>query len=354
MHRPRRHPISRRVGSDGVTGMDGDFLFASSEAAPQGARAAAETGEAALLDAYSRAVVGVVDKVAPAVVHLQVAGAGPAGRGATGSGVVVTPDGFLLTNSHVVHGGAAVRATLNDGRTVPAYRVGEDPDTDLAVLRLHDGAPGWAKLGDSAAIHVGQLVVAIGNPLGFECTVTAGVVSALGRSIRARSGRLIDDVIQTDAALNPGNSGGPLLSSAGEVIGINTAVIMGAQGLCFAIASNTATFVLGEILRHGEVRRSYLGLAGQTVRLPRRLVRLHGLAGEGGVRVMSVEPEGPAARAGLAAGDVIVGLAGRPIGGIDDLQRWLTAERIEAAAPLDLLRGAELRAVTIVPGPRHR
>jgi S1-C subfamily serine protease len=332
--------------------MDGDIGFVAdvSGAAPQASRAS--EGDAALLDAYSRAVVGVVEAVAPAVVHLQVARGSQGSRGGTGSGVIFTPDGFVLTNSHVVHGGSMLRATLNDGRTVPAYLVGEDPDTDLAVLRLHDGAPGWARLGDSAAIRVGQLVVAIGNPLGFECTVTAGVVSALGRSIRAQSGRLIDDVIQTDAALNPGNSGGPLLSSAGEIVGINTAVIMGAQGLCFAIGSNTAQFVVGEILRHGEVRRSWIGIAGQTVRLPRRLVRFHGLTGEGGVRVMSVEQDSPAAKAGMAAGDVIVRIVGRPIEGIDDLQRWLTAERIGDHADLEMLRGTDLRRLVMVPGPR--
>jgi S1-C subfamily serine protease len=333
--------------------MDGDFAFVVDDSASPARGGRAADGDAALLDAYSRAVVGVVESVSPAVVHLQVARSASGGGGGTGSGVIFTPDGFLLTNSHVVHGAGALRATLNDGRAVPAYPVGEDPDTDLAVLRLHDAAPGWARLGDSAAIRVGQLVVAIGNPLGFECTVTAGVVSALGRSIRAQSGRLIDDVIQTDAALNPGNSGGPLLSAAGEIVGINTAVIMGAQGLCFAIGSNTARFVVGEILRHGEVRRSWIGIAGQTVRLPRRLVRFHALAGEGGVRVMSVEADSPAAKSGVAAADVIVRIAGQPIEGIDDLQRWLTAERCGAAAGLDLLRGTELRSLTIVPGPRR-
>jgi S1-C subfamily serine protease len=316
---------------------------------------AAALPDSELHDAYSRAVVGAVETVGPAVIHLGVYGRAKDGqempRGA-GSGVIFTPDGFALTNSHVVHGSTRLEANLNDGRVVPAYLVGEDPDTDLALVRIHEPVPAWAELGESQALRVGQLVVAIGNPLGFEASVTAGVVSALGRSLRGQSGRLIDGVLQTDAALNPGNSGGPLVDSRGRVVGINTAVIRGAQGLCFAISSDMAKFVAGEILRHGKVRRSYIGLAGQNVRLPRRFVRHHNLAGESGVRIASIEPDSPARAAGLLTGDIIVAFEGAPVDGIDDLHRRLTADRIGVTSRLDVLRGTVLKTFRIAPSER--
>lgn len=317
----------------------------------------AETAsDGALLDAYSRAVAGAVDRVAPAVVHLQARRRGNGGKAempaGAGSGVIFTPDGFVLTNSHVVHGASAIEATLTDGRTLPAYLVGDDPDTDLALLRVHADQLAHAELGDSAKIRVGQLAVAIGNPFGFQATVTAGVVSALGRSLRSRTGRLIDDIVQTDAALNPGNSGGPLVNAAGEIVGINTAIIPMAQGICFAIASNTARFVVSELMRHGQVRRSYIGVAGQTVPLPRRLVRHHELSVEAGARVMSVEPGSPAAKAGLLSGDIIVGLAGEPVTGVDALHRLMTADRIGERLPLAVLRLTRKLALEIEPAAR--
>jgi S1-C subfamily serine protease len=314
--------------------------------------------DGALLDAYSRAVAGAVDRVAPAVVHLQAKrrGANGAQRGersvGAGSGVIFTPDGFVLTNSHVVHDASAIEATLTDGRTLPAYLVGDDPDTDLALLQLHGDGLAHAELGDSAKIRVGQLAVAIGNPFGFQATVTAGVVSALGRSLRTGTGRLIDDIVQTDAALNPGNSGGPLVTAKGEIIGINTAIIPMAQGICFAIASNTARFVVSELLRHGKVRRSYIGVAGQTVPLARRLVRFHELAVESGARVMSVEPDSPAASAGLVSGDIIVALGGAPVTGVDALHPLLTADRIGKVLELDVLRLTRKVKLSIVPAAR--
>jgi S1-C subfamily serine protease len=321
--------------------------------------APAETpDDTALLDAYSRAVAGAVDRVSPAVVHLQAKRRAnntvhsadlPAGAG---SGVIFTPDGFVLTNSHVVHGASAIDAILTDGRTLPAYLVGEDPDTDLALLRLHADHLVHAELGDSAKIRVGQLVVAIGNPFGFQATVTAGVVSALGRSLRSRTGRLIDDIVQTDAALNPGNSGGPLVTANGEIVGINTAIIPMAQGICFAIASNTARFVVSELLRHGKVRRSYIGVAGQTVPLPRRFVRHHELSVESGARVMSVEPESPAAKAGLVSGDIVVRLGAEPVTGVDALHRLMTADRVGEKIPLEVLRLTRKLRLEIVPAAR--
>ena len=300
-----------------------------------------------LLDAYSAAVTGAVDKVAPAVVHLQAGGQG------SGSGVIFTPDGFVLTNSHVVHGAPKVEATLSDGRVLQAYPVGDDPDTDLALLRLHAPGLAWADLGASDRVRVGQIAIAIGNPLGFQCTVTAGVVSALGRSLRTQNGRLIDDVVQTDAALNPGNSGGPLVSTRGEIIGINTAIIRGAQGICFAIASNMARYVVPELIRHGRIRRSFIGVAGQTVPLARRTVRFHGLSQESGVRIMSIEPGSPAERADLLTGDVIVALDDEPVGAIDALHRRLTAERVGRPCRLTILRRTDKRTHEIVPSERR-
>jgi S1-C subfamily serine protease len=267
---------------------------------------------------------------------------------ASGSGFIFTPDGFVLTNSHVVHGASKLGVTLSDGRSYEATMIGEDPDTDIAVLRIHADRLVTAVLGDSNAIRVGQVAVAIGNPYGFQCTVTAGVVSALGRSLRSQSGRLIDDVIQTDAALNPGNSGGPLVTSRGEVIGVNTAVILPAQGLCFAIGINTAKHTAGLLIRHGKIRRGYIGVAGQNVTLPRRLVLLHGVAASG-VLVISLEPSGPAHRAGLTEGDVIVEYAGRRVAGIDDLHKLLTTEQVGRKVELTVLRAAKKLAIEITP-----
>src|SRR6188474_2752516 len=281
--------------------------------------------EGDLLDAYSRAVIEASEKVSPSVVYIQVTGSG------SGSGFVFTPDGFILTNSHVVHGASKVDVTLMDGRKFQAQLIGDDPDTDLAVIRITAPNLVPAQLGDSQSIRVGQLVIAIGNPYGFQYTVTAGVVSALGRSLRAQSGRLMDGVIQTDAALNPGNSGGPLVNSRGEVIGVNTAMILPAQGICFAIASNTAQFIAGRLIRDGKISRSYIGLAGQNVPIPRRIIRFYQLPVETGVLVVSFETNAEASaakEAGLLAGDLLIEFDGYPIRGIDDLHKLLTDERI--------------------------
>jgi S1-C subfamily serine protease len=304
-----------------------------------------------MLDAYSEAVASVVDRVGPAVVRVEPQAKGrPAG---VGSGVIISPDGLILTNSHVMQGRREAGLTVSDGRTVDARVLGDDPDTDLAVLRAtSDGLP-YAALGDSKQLRRGQIAVAIGNPLGFESTVTAGVVSALGRSLRGSTGRLIDDVIQTDAALNPGNSGGPLVSTRGDVIGINTAVILGAQGICFAVASNTASFVVSELIRHGRVRRASIGVAGQTVPLPRRVAHAAGLTSRSGVVVVSVEADTPAARAGVAAGDVILALDQEPITGVDDLVRVLNGSRIGQSTRLKLLRHGNMREVTVTPIERR-
>ncbi len=303
--------------------------------------------DSALLDAYSRAVIGAADEVGPAVLHLQIDGGGD--RGGAGSGVVFTPDGYVLTNSHVVAGAKRLQATFPDGRAMAASLVGDDPDTDLAVLRLAGEAPAFARLGDARKLRVGQLVIAIGNPFGFQATVTAGVVSALGRSLRARSGRLIDSVIQTDAALNPGNSGGPLVTAAGEVVGINTAIIAMAQGICFSISANTVEFVASRLIRDGRVKRSYIGLSGQNIVLPRRVVRFHDLAREGGVRVEATSADGAARRAGLLLGDIIVGFAGEPVGTVDELHRLLTEERVGTPAAVTVLRRAEKRELYVTP-----
>jgi S1-C subfamily serine protease len=311
--------------------------------------------DAGLLDAYSAAVVSAVERVAPAVVHLEVvmrAAERRRPRGpsvGTGSGFIFTPDGFVLTNSHVVEGASAIRATLADGRTSNAELVGSDPDTDLAVLRIDAPSLSAAELGDSSELRPGQLVIAIGNPLGFQATVTAGVVSALGRSMRSASGRLIDAVIQTDAALNPGNSGGPLVNSRGTVVGINTAVIAGAQGICFAIPVSTARFVIPRLIREGRVRRSYIGVSGQTVRLSRRRVQVSRLAATGGVLVVEVEQGSPAQRAGVRPRDIIVAFAGAPVASVDDLQRVLTDERIGREADVVVLRDGTQQTIHVVP-----
>jgi S1-C subfamily serine protease len=309
--------------------------------------AAAVAGVPAL-DPYSAQVVHAFERVGPTVVHVNVlrADGRPVGQG---SGVIFTPDGYVLTNSHVVSRAARLRATLTDGQALDATLVGDDPATDTAVLRLNASGLPHAELGQSAQLRVGQLVVAIGNPLGFTCTVTAGIVSALGRTLRGPSGRFIDSVIQTDAPLNPGNSGGPLVSGAGKVVGINTATIAPAQGICFAIGIDTAVWVATRLMRDGRVRRSRLGLSGQTVPIDVRLRRLHGLTQATGVLVMEIAADGAAARAGLRAGDVIVSLEGVPIGGVDDLHRALTGERAGQQVLLGLLRRAEQVTLTAQP-----
>jgi S1-C subfamily serine protease len=311
-----------------------------------------------LLDAYSVAVIRAAERVSPSVVNIEVTGpptprrrggAAPGPARGTGSGFVLAPDGFVLTNSHVVHGASRIEVTLGEGSRHEAVLLGDDPATDLAVIRIEAPGLAAAPLGDSRRIRVGQVAIAIGNPYGFQTTVTAGVVSALGRSLRSRTGRLIDNVIQTDAALNPGNSGGPLVNSRGEVIGVNTAVIYPAQGICFAIAVDTAKFVAAQLIQSGRVRRSYIGVAANSVPLGRRTVRYHRLTQSAGVRIASVEPKSPAARAGLQPGDVAVSFAGAPLEDIDSLQRLLTEERVGRPESMTILRGTEKRAVTIVP-----
>lgn len=302
-----------------------------------------------MLDAYSQRVSGVAETVGPAVVRVEALGTQ---RGGSGSGVIISSDGLILTNSHVVQGASTTRISTADQQTFEARVIGDDPHTDLALLHGHAPAKLQAAvLGDSKTLKPGHLVVAIGNPLGFESTVTAGVVSALGRSLRSSSGRLIDDVIQTDAALNPGNSGGPLVNSRGEVVGINTAVIMGAQGICFAVASNTASFVLSELIQHGRVRRGYVGVAAQTMAIPRRL-QLAANTGAFGAMITTVEPGSPAAKAGVLARDILVALDGEPTQGVDDLLRRLNAERIGRDVKVALLRGGKRIEIGIVPSER--
>lgn len=315
--------------------------------------------DAALLDAYSQAVTTAADRVSPSVVNIEVFQPNrrrmrnprqPQEARGNGSGFIITPDGYILTNSHVVSGATRIEVTLADGRHFQAELVGDDPETDLAVVRIHSSTqliP--AALGESAGIKVGQLAIAIGNPYGFQYTVTAGVVSALGRSLRAKSGRLIDSVIQTDAALNPGNSGGPLVNSRGEVIGVNTAVIFPAQGICFATSIDTAKFVAASLIKDGKVTRGYIGIAGQTVPLHRRLVRFLNLATENGVLVVSVEPHSAAQQAGLAEGDVIVGIDGNPLSGIDELHKHLTGDRVGVAIEFTIVRSNEQRSLTVTP-----
>jgi S1-C subfamily serine protease len=307
-----------------------------------------------LLDAYSRAVVTAAKRVSPSVVKIDVTQRVNTRRGEReshggGSGFVFTPDGLILTNSHVVHDATRIEVSLNDGRHFPASLIGDDPATDIAVIRIDGNGLVAVPLGNSQQLEVGQLVIAIGNPYGFQYTVTAGVVSALGRSLRSQSGRLIDDVIQTDAALNPGNSGGPLVTSDGRVIGVNTATIMMAQGLCFAIGINTAQFVASRLLRDGRVRRSYIGISAQNVPLNRRVIRFHDLPQETGVLVNSVEQNSPAQRAGVRDGDILVALNGKPIGGIDTLHRLLADSAAGVPMELVILRGVERSALFISP-----
>ena len=313
-----------------------------------------------LLDAYSQAVTSAAERVSPSVVNIEVRQQSrnkrsgdprsPKGARGSGSGFVFTPDGFILTNSHVVHGATNIEVTLNDGRRCEAALIGDDPDTDLAVIRITAPNLVPAQLGSSQKVKVGQLVIAIGNPYGFQCTVTAGVVSALGRSLRAQSGRLMDDVIQTDAALNPGNSGGPLVTSRGEVVGVNTAMILPAQGICFATSMETAKFVASRLIRDGKVSRSYIGMAGQNVPLPRRFVRFYNLPVESGIMVVSYDGNSPARKAGLLEGDIIVAFDDQPIAGIDDLHKLLTEERIGRKSSLTVIRRTEQLMLEVVPG----
>jgi S1-C subfamily serine protease len=295
-----------------------------------------------LLDAYSRAVIQAVDAVGPAVVNVQRERGG-------GSGVIFTPDGLVLTNHHVVDGAAHLEVILPEGRALRADVIGQDVGTDLAVLRIDGTSLPWARFGDSRRVRVGQVAIAIGNPYGFQHTVTSGVISALGRSLRSRSGRLIDDIIQTDAALNPGNSGGPLVTTLGEVVGINTAMILPAQGLCFAIGINTARFVASRLIRDGRIRRGYIGIAGQNVDVPRATARANQLAVSSGVLVTSVEARSPAELAGFKKGDVILAFAQNAVTAVDDLHRILSEEQIGLASPLLVLRSGERHTITVVP-----
>jgi S1-C subfamily serine protease len=317
--------------------------------------------DTSLLDAYSRAVVSAAEKVSPSVAKIEVTQTGGRGRNGEprerhggGSGFVFTPDGLVLTNSHVVHDATRIQVSLPDGRQFPAHLIGDDPATDLAVVRLDRIDSDASNLtavtfGDSQTLRVGQLAIAIGNPYGFQYTVTAGVVSALGRSLRSYSGRVIDDVIQTDASLNPGNSGGPLVSSDGRVVGVNTATIMGAQGLCFAIGINTAKFVASRLLHQGRIRRAFIGVEAQTVPLHRRIVRFYDLPKETGVIVLAAESGSPAQKAGLREGDVIVAFSGQPVAGVDDLHRLLTDTQVGVSSSITILRRAEKLELEIIP-----
>jgi S1-C subfamily serine protease len=343
--------------------LETDFLLAPPLADRSGAPAGANPvpNDSLLLDAYSRAVTGAVEKVGPSVVNIEVHQSvrqrhrdESEERRGGGSGFLFTPDGLILTNSHVVHDASRIEVTVADGRRFPARTIGDDPGSDLAVIQIDGSGMPAVSLGDSQALRVGQLVIAIGNPYGFQSTVTAGVVSALGRSLRSYSGRLIEDVIQTDASLNPGNSGGPLVTSDGRVVGVNTATIFPAQGLCFAIGINTAKFVASRLLRDGRIRRSYIGVSAQTVPIHRRLVRYYDLPRETGVVVMVAEQGSPAQKAGLREGDVVVALEGQPVAGVDDLLRMLSDVPAGVRAELTVLRGTEKLTLAIVPDERER
>jgi len=337
--------------------MMGSSLSMVLDSGASGGNVSHDSSDDRLFDAYSRAVMGAAESVSPAVVNIEVAQAGGAGAGnsqnpdspsGSGSGFIIAPDGYIITNSHVVHGASRISVTLSDGRKSAAELIGDDPDTDLAVIRIAGSRLTAVALGDSQAIRVGQIAIAIGNPYGFQCTVTAGVVSALGRSLRTGSGRLIDNVIQTDAALNPGNSGGPLVNSRGEVIGVNTAIILPAQGICFAIAINSAKLVAGHLIKDGKISRGYLGIAGHNVELPRRFVRFYRLPAETAVRVASVEADSPAAIGGIKEGDLLIRLGETPIAGIDDLQRQLTMNLVGASRQVMVIRGTERVTVEVV------
>jgi S1-C subfamily serine protease len=336
-----------------------DFLLNEGESETPSATSkevevAADQDDSVLFDAYSRTVVSAVARIAPAVVNIDVKQRMSLPRGTrelsgNGSGFIITPDGFILTNSHVVHSANSITVNLSDGREYPAQLTGDDPDTDLAVIRIDAPQLAHVRLADSENLRVGQLVIAIGNPLGFQASVTAGVISALGRSMHAQSGRLIDNIIQTDAALNPGNSGGPLVNSAGEVVGVNTAMIRPAQGICFAIASNTARLVAGWLIRDGRIRRGYIGVAGQNVPIHRRIVRFYGLPLETAVLVVSVEKNSPAARAGLREGDLIVAFNDQPIGSVHHLHKVLVGEQIGVNSKLTVIRHTEKLELPILP-----
>ncbi len=326
--------------------------FVSSE--PASGSPAVLSDDDQLLDSYSSTVAAVFEKIGPSVVHIRVSGR-PLKRGSasdaegSGSGFVIAPDGYILTNSHVVHDARELKVYLADGRTFSAVLVGDDPESDLAVIRINALNLVHAHLGDSRTLRVGQIAIAVGSPFGFQQTVTAGVVSALGRSMRSQSGRLIDNVIQTDAALNPGNSGGPLVNSRGEVIGVNTAVILPAQGICFAIASNTAKFVAAWLIKEGRIRRSWIGVMGQTTPIHRRVVRFHRLSAAQGVLVAGFEPNSPAASSGLREGDVIVAFNGHSVSEIDELHRHLVAEMIGIGVELTVIRHTEKLSIAITP-----
>jgi S1-C subfamily serine protease len=373
--KPDRHEILTSV-TNAVTikTMQGVYEFLTTGVQELGARAVddhgleqaapnadvVDTSDNELLDAYSAAVIRATEMVGPAVVKIEVEqkkrtirGREVKPPGGSGSGFVFTPDGFILTNSHVVSGANKIYVLMHDGARHLADLVGNDPDTDLAVIRINGPRMQAARLGASQALKVGQLAIAIGNPLGFQTTVTAGVISALGRSLRATSGRLIDDVIQTDAALNPGNSGGPLVNSRGEVIGVNTAMIQMAQGLCFAIAIDTAKFIAGRLIRDGRIRRSYIGLAGQNVPVRRQIARYYDLPNENGILVVSTDDDSPAKKAGLEPGDIIVAFAGEKIEGIDELHRLLTEERVGERQPITIVRGNQKLEVGIIPLERE-
>jgi S1-C subfamily serine protease len=336
-----------------------DERFESEEAREARTPLAQSQPDEDLLDAYSRAVITAAEKVSPSVVYIEVQQSVSSRRGngprsprearGSGSGFIFTPDGFILTNSHVVHASKRIEVTVSDGRKYEADLIGDDPDTDLAVIRINAPNLVPVDLGEAQKIRVGQLVVAIGNPYGFQYSVTAGVVSALGRSLRAQSGRLMDDVIQTDAALNPGNSGGPLVNSRGEVIGVNTAMILPAQGICFATSIDTAKFVASRLIRDGKVSRSYIGLAGQNVPLPRRIVRYYNLAVESGILIVSFEANSPARNGGLREGDIIIGFDDHPTAGIDDLHKLLTEDRIGHLTSLLIIRNTEQLRLQVTP-----